>query len=351
MPHGQEDRSSVSTCNHAFVITPKAFTPPSRVDRDGGCRHRRYAVGPAPQTTTMPSPTPTHLDRSAAALMVLLCTLWGIQQVAVKLALAGISPVAQAGVRSVGACVLVLAWARLRRVPLWEADGTLGAGLVAGLLFAGEFALLYWALEYTTASRGVLFLYTAPFIVAIGAVRLIPGEHMRRGQWLGLALAFGGVVALFGENLLRPAGQAWIGDLMMEGAAILWAATTLTIKTTRLNRAAPEKTLLYQLGVSALALPAVAWLLGEPGLFALTPTVAASLLFQTVAIATASYLAWFWLVRTYPATRLAAFSFLTPVMGVLAGGLLLGEPITPGVTAALALVGSGIWLANRPAKP
>jgi len=83
--------------------------------------------------------------------------------------------------------------------------------------------------------------------------------------------------------------------------------------------------------------------------FSPTPLVWAGLLFQTVIVAGASYLAWFWLVREYPATRLSSFSFLTPVMGVLAGGVLLGEPLTPAVFAALALVGTGIWVANRPA--
>lgn len=222
-------------------------------------------------------------------------------------------------------------------------------GVLAGLLFAGEFGLLYWALEFTTASRGVIFLYTAPFMVALGAVWLLPQEHMRRAQWVGMALAFIGVLVLFGENLLRPSGMAWLGDLMIFAAAILWAATTLTVKATVLGRTAPEKTLLYQLVVSAAVLPGVAVLLGEPGVFAPTPVVWASLAFQTVVVAGASYLGWFWLIRHYPATRLSSFSFLTPVLGVVAGGVLLGEPLTLAVFVALGLVGLGIWLANRPA--
>src|SRR5574338_135029 len=219
-------------------------------------------------------PTRTHLDRFAIGLLILFCTIWGVQQVAVKIANAGIAPVWQAGMRSIGAAVLV------------------------------------WALEFTTASRGVIFLYTAPFAVALGAVWLLPQEHMRRVQWVGMGLAFAGVVALFGENLLRPAGQAWIGDLMMLGAAVFWAATTLTIKVSALGRSSAEKMLLYQLGVSALALPVLSWLFGEPGVFAPTPAVWASLAFQIVVVASASYVGWFWLIRHYPATRLSSFSFL-----------------------------------------
>lgn len=296
------------------------------------------------------SPKPKHeLDRLAIGLMVLLCTIWGLQQVAIKLTSVGISPVWQAGVRSLGATAIVFGWAALRGVRLFERDRTLLPGLFAGLLFAAEFALIFLGLQLTSASRGVIFLYTAPFFVALGAVWLLPHEHMRRAQWAGMAMAFSGIIVLFGEHLFVPAGEAWMGDLMIVVAALLWAATTLTVKASALARASAEKTLLYQLGVSALALPPLSYALGEPGVFAPTPLVWAGLLFQTVIVAGASYLAWFWLVREYPATRLSSFSFLTPVMGVLAGGVLLGEPLTPAVFAALALVGTGIWVANRPA--
>ena len=295
-------------------------------------------------------PPRQHLDRFAIGLMIVLCTVWGIQQVTIKLANAGISPVWQAGLRSIGATVLVWAWAMARRVSLFERDASLGAGLLVGVLFAGEFALVYWSLEYTSASRGIIFLYTAPFFVALGARWLLPNEQMRRAQWLGMALAFTGILVLFGESLLQPAGTAWIGDLMMTCAAIMWAATTLGIKATVLSRAAPEKTLLYQLGVSALILPMVSLALGEPGVFAPTAQVWALVAFQVVGVGTLSYIGWFWLVRHYPATRLSSFSFLTPVLGVIAGGLLLGETLTPAVFGALALVGAGIWVANRPPR-
>lgn len=290
----------------------------------------------------------TQLDRLAIGLMVVLCAIWGVQQVAIKVANTGLSPLFQSSLRSVGATVLVGLWAAWRRVPLFRRDGTLAAGALVGLLFAVEFGLIYWGLTYTTASRGVIFLYTAPFFVALGAVQLLRLEHMKRRQWLGMALAFGGILALFGENLLRPQARAWIGDLMFVGAAVLWAATTLSIKASRLATAAPEKTLLYQLGGSALLLPVFSWGLDEPGVIALTTPVLVAVAFQVVAVATVSYLVWFWLVRHYPATRLSSFSFFTPVFGVLAAGVLLGEALTPAVWLALGLVAGGIWVANRP---
>lgn len=292
----------------------------------------------------------THLDPQAAALMVGLCAIWGLQQVAIKLAAPAVAPLLQSAIRSVGAVGLVWLWARHRGIDLRLDDGTLRPGLLAGVLFAGEFALLYWALQYTPASRGVIFLYTAPFLVSLAVVWRLPDEHMRPVQWVGLGLAFAGVVALFGEGLLKPAGITWLGDVMMLGAAVLWAATTLTIKFSRLATAAPEKTLLYQLAVSAAILSALTMALGKTTVGAITPTVVASLGFQIVVVAAFSYACWFWLIRHYPATRLSAFSFLTPVMGVLAGVAFLDEPLTPAIIGAMTLVGIGIFLANRPPR-
>lgn len=289
------------------------------------------------------------LDTAAMALMVVLCAAWGLQQVAIKVANAGISPVWQASLRSIGAALLVWAWAAQRGIPLLERDGTLRAGLLCAVLFAGEFALIYWGLNYTAASRGVVFLYTAPFMIALGAHCYLPGERLRPLQWLGLACAFAGILAAFGESLGLPTQNQLLGDAMLFLAAVLWAATTLVIKGSVLAKVSPAKTLLYQLAGSALLLPFVSLALGEPGVIALTPLVLAAVAYQTVLVAFASYLAWFWLVANYPAGRLAAFSFLTPLFGVLAGALLLDERISAALAAALGLVVLGIWLVNRPA--
>ncbi len=294
----------------------------------------------------MLNPRP-RLDAAAILLMVLLCACWGFNQVAIKLANAGISPMLQAGLRSLGSAALLWAWSGHRGVALLRRDGSLGLGILVGLLFAGEFILLYDGLEFTSASRAVLFLYTAPFVVALGAHVFIPGERLRPLQGVGLAAAFLGTALAFGDALRSPTYRELLGDAMAFAAALLWGATTVLIKASRLARIAPEKTLFYQLGVSALLLPALSWAIGERGIVAPTPLVLGMLFYQVAVVAFASYLAWFWLISHYPAGRLSSFSFLTPLFGALAGGLLLGEPITAALVAALILVGFGIYLVNR----
>jgi drug/metabolite transporter (DMT)-like permease len=288
------------------------------------------------------------LDRSAMAILVVLCASWALQQVTIKVANRGISPILQSGIRSAGAAVLVWIWMASRREPMLERDGTLWWGIVAGFLFAGEFLLMYWGLEFTHASRAVIFLYMSPFVVALGAQLFIPGEHLRMIQAVGLCCAFAGIVVAFRESLSLPTYRMLIGDVMLVGAAVLWGATTVLIKASPLARIKPGKTLLYQLAVSAVVLPVGSLAMNEPGIVLATPLIVGCLVYQTVWVAFITYLAWFWLVRHYPASRLASFSFLTPLFGVLAGGVLLDEPITHMLLLSLVLVGTGIYLVNRP---
>jgi len=295
----------------------------------------------------MPTQRHSHLDALAMVIMVGLCALWGLNQVAAKVANAGISPVLQAGLRSAGAALLLWGWSARRGIALFNRDGTAAAGTAAGLMFAGEFALIFWGLEYTPASRAVVFLYTAPFVVALGMHLLVPNERLNRWQGAGLVCAFAGVVAAFGENLSLPTGRQLLGDSMLLAAAVLWGATTVLVRVSRLATVTANKVLFYQLAISAVVLPPAALALGEKGFTAPTAMVWASLAWQIAGIAFASYLAWFWLITRYPATRLSAFSFLTPLFGMLFGAWLLGERITPFLAAAMGLVGVGIWLVNR----
>ncbi|MFM8346369.1 MAG: DMT family transporter [Betaproteobacteria bacterium] len=292
-----------------------------------------------------------QLDAPALLCILLCCVLWGINQSAAKAALPEVPPLLQAALRSLGAAGLVLMWSRWRGIALFERDGTLPGGLLAGALFAGEFALIFWGLQYTHASRMIVFLYLSPFVVALGMPLIARSERLRPVQWAGMVAAFGGVTLAFSEGFGAPAAGPlqWLGDAMGLLAALLWGATTLAIRATRLSQAPAEKTLFYQLAVSAPLLGLGAWALGETWPTSWSSLAIGSMFFQIVVITFASYLLWFWLIRQYPATRLASFTLLTPLSGLLAGMALLGEPATARLLAALVAVAAGIWLVNRPA--
>jgi drug/metabolite transporter (DMT)-like permease len=285
------------------------------------------------------------LDANAFSLMLALTALWGFQQVTIKWIAADVSFVMQAALRSVLATALLLAWARVRGIALFHRDGTLGPGLLAGVLFAAEFVFIYGGLAYTNVSRMSVFIYLTPALTALGLHFAVRGERLSALQWLGVAIAFLGLFLAFAEGFLSGR-RTWVGDVCGVIAAILWASTTVLIRTTSLNHASATKTLFYQLAVSAAALPMASIALGEPGVVSLTPLAVAVLAFQAAIVAFASYLAWFWLLTRYLASRLSVLTFLTPIFGVLCGVVFLREPLTGYFALAALLVAAGIVLVN-----
>jgi drug/metabolite transporter (DMT)-like permease len=285
------------------------------------------------------------LDATAASVMVLLCLIWGVGHVAAKFTAQGISLVFQSGIRSVVATGLLLAWVHFRKIPLWERDRTFWPGIFAGLLFAAEFVFIFAGLAMTDAARMVVFVYLAPCMTAFGLHFLIPQERLNARQWAGVLLAFAGVAVAFGDGFAGGRGTL-MGDFFGLMGAVFWAATTVLIRASRLASVSAPKTLFYQLAVSGPVLLAASWMMGEPGVIRLTPLIVAAFVYQCAVVAFASFLTWFWLLRHYLAARLGVLTFLTPLFGVMAGVLLLGEPLTPSFAAAAALVGAGIYMVN-----
>jgi drug/metabolite transporter (DMT)-like permease len=226
-------------------------------------------------------------------------------------------------------------------------DGTGRHGLFTGLLFAVEFVCIYTGLAFTTASRSVIFLYSAPSFVALGAHWLIPGERLTATRVGGLTVAFVGLCLAFADGLALPSRGALVGDGIELLGGFMWGATTVAIKMGSALPLTPQRTLFYQLTVSTAVLLGLSVAIGEPGVTRPTPTVLAALGYQIVVVAFASYLIWFWLLQRYPASGLASFSFWTPIFGVVAGWLVLGDPLTGRLGVSAFLIALGIYLVNR----
>ncbi len=290
-----------------------------------------------------------HLDGLATGLLVACCLFWGFQQILIKTTVAEVPPLWQASLRFAGATALLWLWCVVRKVPLFARDGTLRGGLLAGALFTAEFTCIYLGLRDTTASRLTVFLYTSPFVVALLLPRFVPVERLRGLQWVGLVIAFTAVAAAFAEGFIghETSLRQLRGDALALAAGTFWGLTTLVIRASRLATASAEKTLFYQVAVTAVAAPFVSLALGETWSLSYSAQAWGSLTLQTVVGAFASYLAWMWLLRHYPATKMSSFTFLTPVFALVFGVALLKEPLTPQLVLALAGVALGIVLVNR----
>lgn len=291
------------------------------------------------------------LDGWATLIILVCCACWGMNQVAIKIASAGIPPMLQAGGRSLLSGCLVLAWAWFRNIPLFERDGSLKAGLLVGFAFAVNFMLVYPGLQYTTASRSVLFIYSMPFFVAIAAHYLIPGDRITPIKAIGLVASFAGLALALREGLLGGSDGSLLGDLLCLGSAMGWALATMLMRVTRLRSIPPEKVLLYQLGISAPILLAVSAVIGEPIPPLPKPSELLAFGYTVVIVAFITYIIWVWLLSRHPASSVSSFVFLAPIFGMFAGATLLGETVNAQTWISLALVAFGIALINRPVRP
>jgi drug/metabolite transporter (DMT)-like permease len=287
------------------------------------------------------------LTPGAVALMLMLCLSWGFNQIAVKLVLPDVPPMLQALIRSVGALPVLLVIGWFRGVRFFERDGSLWPGVIAGVIFGIEFVLIYRGLLLTSASRAAVFLYTAPFFVALGSYVFL-GERLRALQWGGLGLSFAGVALAIGVPQANVDTNVLIGDLLIVAGGALWATTTLIVKATALIRAPAEKGLGYQVAVSIPILAFAAWISGEtithvPG------TLSLSLLaYQAFWVVGLTFMLWFGLVKTYSASKLSAFTFITPLFGVVAAYFIMHDTLTIAFGVAALLVIAGLYLVNRP---
>ncbi len=294
--------------------------------------------------TPRPQPVRRPLDARAALLVLMLCVVWGFQQVAVKGVAADAAPVLQLAIRFAGAALFFGAWVYFREGPRMFDDGTLRSGALLGVLFSLEFILAGEALLHTTAAHTVVFMYTAPIFTALG-LQFIPEERLTRLQWLGIAVAFLGIVVAFLQFRYRSLADLLTGDLLALIAGMSWGVSTVVLRRGRIGGAATTKTVLYQVATAALLLTAFAAATGQTRLV-LTPMTLLSLVFQTLVIAIASYLVWFWLLRHYLTSRLMLLSLLTPLFGVLFGAVLLGDPIELRFAFGALLVLAGVLIVN-----
>jgi drug/metabolite transporter (DMT)-like permease len=307
-------------------------------------------TGSTPKAASAAWPKRT-LGPGAIATMLMLCAIWGLGQIAIKIGAEGISPLFQAGLRSAGASCVLLAWMAWRRVPLRATPGLWPWRLAIGTAFAAEFVCLYIGLGMTSAAHATILLYGAPFFVALGS-HVMLNDRLSPSRWLGLLIAFAGLtVAIAGQGKGAADQTSLAGDVLCVLAAAGWAATTLILKASPLHTERPERTLFDQLSVSAVLLLVMAFAVGEPGVFAPSPKVWLAFAYQTVVIATFSYLGWFVMVQRYSPATVSAFSFITPIFGVSFAVLLLGETPTASLLAAVVLVAAGIRMVNRPSAP
>jgi drug/metabolite transporter (DMT)-like permease len=286
------------------------------------------------------------LDSKAILTIIILALLWGVNHPTIKFSTHWVSPVFASAMRSVIASICGIIYCMKRKEKLFHSDIMLFHGFMVGLLFGLEFACIYFGLLYTDAARSIVFVYLSPFVVTVGAHFFLKGDRLTFLKVLGLLLAFAGIFLVFGGRPKTARSTMLFGDLLEIAAAFFWGATTLYIKKFMAEKVHPINTFLYQLFFSIPILFAVSFILEPKWIHSIDLTIVGVILYQSVIVAFVSYFIWFKLIHNYSVSRLSAFTFLTPIFGVLFGILLLGEEFTNSLMVGLPLVCAGIFLVN-----
>jgi drug/metabolite transporter (DMT)-like permease len=287
-----------------------------------------------------------YLDLKAILFLIILTLLWGFNYAAIKYSNQGVSPVFASTLRSIIASICGVVYCVRKGERLFHTDIMLFHGFMVGLLFGLEFACIYFGMLYTDAARSVLFVYLSPFVVAIGAHFFLKGDRLNFLKTFGLVIAFTGIFMVFGGRPKTAKPTMLIGDILEIMAAFLWGATTLYIKRFMAEKVHPINTFLYQLIFSIPILFVVSLIFEPRWIYRIDPYIVASLFYQSVIVAFISYFIWFKLIHEYSVSRLSAFTFFTPIFGVLFGILFLNEELTVSLMVGLPLVSMGIFFVN-----
>ena len=294
-----------------------------------------------------PSPRPAVV----AGLMALISAVWGSTWLVIRTGLADLPPLLAAGTRFIVAGLVMAAlvpWLRERE------GGTApprGIVLVQALCqFTGNFALVYWCETVIPSGLVSVLWATFPLMMALTGHFVTRAERLHGVQWLGLVVAFAGVASLFGTDVAKGGDRA-----VRMGLLLLLAPASVTVSTTLIKRRAA--------GASSLLLNRDSMLLGGVLLLALAAVFerGASVRVTGAAVFSVAYLAllgsvvtfgaYLWLLRSVPAYRLSLVSYVTPVIALLLGRTLGGEPFGGTTLAGTALVLVGVGFTLQKKKP
>jgi len=284
------------------------------------------------------------MDARGAALAIFLCLLFGSNALAIKLSLFGLSPYACVTIRFLIASIIILVYARVKKIPLGLSAPEWAHAVAMGVIFGLQMAVFYVGITYTTVSHAGVLMNTQPFFVAIMAHFLLPDDRLTLRKISGIVLAFIGVSVLFSGHGSTSSGNL-LGDALIMGSSFLWAAQTIYIK--RFTDHWHSIPLVLHPMVLSIFIFLVFYLIFEGHTVqTIDTTVLLSLFYQSVIVAGYGYIGWTELLLKYKATHLSVFVFTMPIVAVVLGIIFMGDPFSMKLLASLLLVAVGILIVN-----
>jgi len=295
---------------------------------------------------SMIDPAPQNKDFSflAASFTVLICMLFGANAVAIKICLEGLGVFTTAGIRFGIASVGIFLWARITGRSFDIKKEQIFQLMVISVIFTIQLSLFNLGLSKSNASRGTLLLNFQPFFTLFLAHFFIPGDRITKRKIVGILLGFAGIVFVFLEKK-GLTNHFEVGDVMILGAAFLWACNAVYTKRIIFAFKPFQISLIPMIfSVPFFFLGGVLW--DRPMIAFVDDEIIWAMVYQSLITASFGFVVWNSLLQRYGAVALHSFIFIMPITGVLLGGLILGEPITINILIAMLLIVAGILMTH-----
>ena len=296
---------------------------------------------------------PARPSRSVASLNVvlyiLLCLIWGSTWLVIKVGYGGLGPFNVAAVRFflAGVVMAVIALVSGARWPHSRVEWGLVV-VVALLMFAGDYGLIYWSEQYIASGLTAILFATLPLITIVAAHVYLPGERITAAKLTGTFLAFAGVMALFGDHVRVDARQLWPMLGVVAAGVCAAIASVATKKHGRTLHPASFNAPSMLLGSAALA--GVSFATGDG--FALPRNAESwgAVLYLALAGSVLTFLVYFSMLKTWSVTSLSFISVFTPAIALVLGFVFLDERPTMWTVVGALLIVAGVAFALTPQR-
>jgi drug/metabolite transporter (DMT)-like permease len=293
-------------------------------------------------------------EKLPSVVFATLCFIWGSTWLAIKVGLDFLPPFLFAGVRfAVASLFLVFLVPLLHaRIPRDRSSWTV-------MLFLGIFqitlvyGLVFWGEQYVSSGLTAVLSATLPLFVVILAHISIKAEPITRRKALGVIVAFAGVTAIFWRDLASAQVSTMqfslLGSLAIVGSAASGAAGNVVAKRYA-SGIDPSANVLIQSVVGAVSLLFVSIVTERGSVLKLVPTVIAAALYLGVVGSALAFVGWYWLLTKTTVTNSSLVLFVTPVVALVLGWLVLQEVVEPVVALGTFLILSGVYLTVKQGK-
>ena len=275
-----------------------------------------------------------------------LCFVWGSTWLAIKVGLGSLPPITFAGIRFVIASCLLASYMVAKRIEVPKDAGTWRVMLFLSLTqIAVPYALTFWGEQYMTAGLTSLLFATLPFFVVVFAHFMIPGEQLTPRKVLALLVCFVGVTIIFSKELMFSLSSLFGGIAVIVSAGCAGCANVVGKKYSSLINSTVN--LVVQMGVGAILLIATGLVLEHGIQMNFNSTSVFAILYLAIVGSAFGFVALYWLFGRMEVTRTSLFTFITPIVAVLLGWLMLGESIDLNVALGGCLILIGVVLVNQ----